>query len=79
MYRVEMVKRTSMNVDLDLVAEARAVLGTRGTTETVHRALKEVVRQAKLQALADETFDDLTPEALAELRRSRPERWQAEA
>jgi hypothetical protein len=40
--------------------------------------LRETVRQAKLHALADRTFEDLTPEALAELRRWRPERWQTE-
>ena len=70
-----MVKRTSLNLELDLVAQARRVLGTQGTTETVHRALEEVVRQERLRALANETFDDLTPEALRELRRPRPERW----
>jgi len=73
-----MVKRTSLNLELDLVAEARKVLGTRGTTDTIHRALEDVVRRERLRALADERFDDLTPEALAELRGWRPERWQSE-
>jgi hypothetical protein len=68
-----MVKRTSLNLELDLVAQARKVLGTRGTTDTVRRALEEVVRRERLRALADETFADLTPEALAELRRWRTE------
>ena len=71
MYAVIVVKRTSLNLELDLVAEARAILGTRGTTDTVRRALEEVVRREKLRALAERTFDDLTPEALAELRRTR--------
>jgi Arc/MetJ family transcription regulator len=71
MYDVLVIKRTSLNIDLDLVAEARAILGTRGTTDTVTRALEEIVRRAKLRALAAETFEDLTPEALAELRRTR--------
>lgn len=66
-----MIKRTSLNLDLDLVAQARQVLGARGTTETVHRALSEVVRRARLQQLASRTFEDLTLEALAELRRMR--------
>ena len=70
-----MVKRTSLNLELDLVAQARRVLGTQGTTETIHKALEEVVRQERLRALANETFDDLTPEGLRELRRPRPERW----
>jgi Arc/MetJ family transcription regulator len=71
MYDMLVIKRTSLNIDLDLVAEARAILGTRGTTDTVTRALEEVVRRDLLRALAAETFEDLTPEALAELRRTR--------
>jgi Arc/MetJ family transcription regulator len=68
------IKRTSLNLDLDLVADAREVLGTNGTTETVRRALEEIVRQQHLRELAKMRFEDLTPEALAELRRWRPER-----
>jgi Arc/MetJ family transcription regulator len=60
-----------LNLELDLVAEARRILGTRGTTDTVHRALAEVVRREKLRALAEETFEDLTPEALDRLRQTR--------
>jgi Arc/MetJ family transcription regulator len=66
-----MVKRTSINLDLDRVAKAREVLGTNGATETIHRALDEVVRRELLRRAARQTFDDLTPEALAELRRTR--------
>jgi hypothetical protein len=73
-----MVKRTSLNLELDLVAEARELLGTRGTTDTIHRALEDVVRRKRLEALAARTFEDLTPEALAEIRRWRPERWESE-
>jgi Arc/MetJ family transcription regulator len=66
-----MIKRTSLNLDFELVEQARRVLGTSGTTETVHKALAEVVRQQRLRELAAERFEDLTPEALAELRRTR--------
>ena len=38
-----MTKRTSLNLDMSLVDEAREVLGTRGTTETVNRALAEEI------------------------------------
>ncbi|HEY3183829.1 MAG TPA: type II toxin-antitoxin system VapB family antitoxin [Gaiellaceae bacterium] len=66
-----MIKRTSLNLELDLVAQAREILGTRGTTDTIHRALAEVVRREKLRALAEETFEELTPDALDRLRRTR--------
>ena len=65
------VKRTSLNLDLDLVAEAREVLGSNGTTDTVHRALQEVVRQEKLKRLAEWDFSELTPEVLDKLRATR--------
>jgi Arc/MetJ family transcription regulator len=52
-----MIKRTSLNLDMSLVDEAREALGTGGTTETVHKALAEVVRQAKLRELVSMTFD----------------------
>jgi hypothetical protein len=68
-----MVKRTSLNLELQLVHEARKVLGTSGTTDTIHRALEDVVRRERLRGLAGETFDDLSPETLAELRRTRTE------
>ena len=66
-----MVKRTSLNLELDLVIAAREVLGTTGTTDTVHRALAEVVRRERLRKLGARRFDDLTPEALDELRQTR--------
>ena len=56
-YNLGMTKRTSLNLDMSLVDEAREVLGTRGTTETVNKALAEVVRQDKLRRLVARTFD----------------------
>lgn len=61
-----MIKRTSLNLDLDLVAKAREVLGSNGTTETVHRALEEVVRQEKLRWLAERDFSAYDEEARRE-------------
>jgi Arc/MetJ family transcription regulator len=52
-----MTKRTSLNLDMSLVHEAREVLGARSTTETVNKALAEVVRQDKLRQLAAWTFE----------------------
>jgi Arc/MetJ family transcription regulator len=43
------VRKTTVEVDDELVARAGAVLGTRGLKATIHRALEEVVaRQARL-------------------------------
>lgn len=52
-----MTKRTSINLDLDLVREAKAVLGTSETTETIHLALREVVRQERLRRLVSRRFE----------------------
>ena len=68
---MQIVKRTSLNLDLDLVGRAREVLGSNGTTETVHRALEEIVRQEKLRWLAERDFSELTPEVLERLRATR--------
>ena len=60
-YRMPMVKRTSLNLELDLVAEAREILGSSGTTDTIHRALEDVVRRERLRRLSEHRFE-LTPE-----------------
>jgi Arc/MetJ family transcription regulator len=64
-----MIKRTSLNLDLDLVAQARDVLETRTTTETIHRALEEIIRREALERLAA-WRPDYTLEELQQLRRS---------
>jgi len=73
-YNWDMIKRTSLNLDMSLVDEAREVLGTNGTTETVHKALADVVRQDKLRQLAawefsmtNEEIEASEAEELAEL------------
>jgi Arc/MetJ family transcription regulator len=68
------VRRTSMNLNLELVAEAREALGTNGATETVHRALEEVVRTRALDRLAALRFDHLPPDWLERERDSWDER-----
>jgi hypothetical protein len=62
------IKRTSLNLRLDLVAQAHAELGTNGTTDTVNRALEEVVRQAAFRRLGEWRIE-LTPEEDSELER----------
>jgi Arc/MetJ family transcription regulator len=44
------VKRTSMFLDRDLVRAAEVALGTKGPTETVHAAMREVVQVEKRRA-----------------------------
>ena len=68
---MHVIKRTSLNLDLELVAEAREVIGSNGTTDKVHRALEEVVRQEKLRRLAERDLSELTPEVLEGLRTTR--------
>jgi Arc/MetJ family transcription regulator len=46
------MRRTTIEVDDELVEQAKRVLGTRGLRDTVHRALGEVVR-ARRRVLSD--------------------------
>lgn len=66
-----MIKRTSLNLDLGLVAKARELLDTRTTTETIHVALEEVVRRESLRELATWNLDGMRLEDLERLRRPR--------
>ena len=69
-----MIRRTSINLDIELVRNARRVLGTEGTTDTIHRALHEVVRHQRLEQLAARSFPDLTKRALERVRHTRAPR-----
>ncbi len=68
-----MVKRTTINLDMELVAQAREVLEAGNTTETVHAALRDVVRREDLRKLTEWELEDLTLEGIKEMRRSRVE------
>jgi Arc/MetJ family transcription regulator len=72
-YTLYVIRRTSINLDLDLVAEARDVLGTKTTTDTVHTALREAVRRERLRRLTELRFDHMPEGWLDELRRG--EHW----
>jgi Arc/MetJ family transcription regulator len=48
-----MRKHTTIDLDSDLVGEARQVLGTRTTTDTIHAALAEVIRGRRRMAILD--------------------------
>jgi Arc/MetJ family transcription regulator len=78
-----MVKRTTINLDMELVARAREVLEAGNTTETVHAALRDVVRREDLRRLTEWELEDLTLDGIKEMRRSRVEtrpwgRWRDE-
>jgi Arc/MetJ family transcription regulator len=66
-----MKRRTTIDLDYDLVAEASAVLGTKRISETVHRAMDEVVARRQRAELARMPMPDLTPEAIARMRAPR--------
>jgi Arc/MetJ family transcription regulator len=67
-----MVRRTTINLNAELVTQAREVLKTKNTTDTVHGALREVVRRDRLRRLAERDWG-MTLEDLKEIRRSRVE------
>jgi Arc/MetJ family transcription regulator len=48
-----MKRKTALLLDDDLVAEAREILGTTTTTETLNAALCEITNRAKRQRLID--------------------------
>jgi Arc/MetJ family transcription regulator len=66
-----MIKRTSLNLDFDLVAQAREILSTRTTTDTVHRALEDVIRRDALKRLTEWDLGGMTLEDLERMRQPR--------
>jgi Arc/MetJ family transcription regulator len=56
---------------MELVEEAQRILGTRQATETIHRALQEVVDRDRRRRLLDMGIGDLTPQRLEEMRQNR--------
>ena len=65
------VKRTTINLDLDLLEEASDALGTSRMTDTIHAAMSDAVRRRKLEALTRMEFPDMSLEKLKEMRRPR--------
>jgi len=58
---IHRVRKTTLLVDDELLGRARAILGTKGTKDTIDRALDEVVRTEARRALIRrlETLDGL--------------------
>ena len=48
-----MRRHTTVDLDPDLLAEAGEVLGTRKISETIHEALREVIRRRERMAIAE--------------------------
>jgi Arc/MetJ family transcription regulator len=66
---VRVIKRTNINLDMDLVEQAAHELGTARTTDTVHQALRDVIARAHRARLAQRDLEDLTPDVLEAMRR----------
>ncbi len=62
------MNKTALRLDTELLAQAREVLGTRTTTETIHAALAEVVarrgRERLFERLQGQQGIDLADEAV---------------
>jgi Arc/MetJ family transcription regulator len=74
MYRdgdMHKVRRTTINLNLDLVAEAQRVLGEKTATGAIHKALRNEVRRAELAGIADWDLSDLSLEKIKEMRAPR--------
>ena len=67
------VRRTSLNLDFGLVEEARSALGTSGTTETIHAALREIVLRRRRRRLLDYDFSEFDNDELERLVWEDPE------
>lgn len=65
-----MRRHTTLDLDVDLIQEAAAVLGTSRPGETVNAALAEVVRARKRARLLD-LSTDLTLDDLRAMRTTR--------
>ncbi|HSZ69356.1 MAG TPA: type II toxin-antitoxin system VapB family antitoxin [Solirubrobacteraceae bacterium] len=63
------MRRTTINLDAELVAQARELLKTKNTTDTVHGALRDVIRRERLRRLSQRKWEWLTPERLQAMRR----------
>jgi Arc/MetJ family transcription regulator len=69
------VHRTTVDIEVDALEEAKAVLGTTGYRDTVNGALREVARIQKLRRLADRIrsgeLTTITPEEARAIRQNR--------
>lgn len=75
MYTTHMPRRTTIEIDDELLSRAQEALGTRGLKDTVEKAFYEAIRKDLRERLAAriETGEgiDLSPELLDESRPTR--------
>ncbi|MCW2924335.1 MAG: Bacterial antitoxin of type system, VapB [Thermoleophilia bacterium] len=67
-------RRTTMNIDHDLVAQAQEVLGTENATATVHAALDDVIRRFHVERLLEWDFNGVTNDEIEAAELARIER-----
>jgi Arc/MetJ family transcription regulator len=71
-YDRDVVRRTNINLDTELLGEAAELLGTQRITDTVHAAMREVVdREYRRRLAIRRLFDDVTPVEFEAMRRGR--------
>ena len=73
--------KTSLTLDKTLLAAARDLVGQRGLSRYVNRALRHELQRDRLAGLLDEleqTAGPIEPEVMEEVRRSWPAPGQAE-
>ena len=63
--------RTTINFPTDLLRQAEEVFETRSPTVAITRALREAVALFHRRRLVEIDWSDLTPDALADMRRCR--------
>ncbi len=72
-------RRTTMNIDHELVDRAREILGTDNATQTVHAALTAIIRRFELERVAKIRFADGDWEEAKRLRQPKHLRDEHEA
>lgn len=65
------VRKTTLTIDDDKIAQAREILGTTGITDTIDAALRDTIRRAAAERLIERmtTMNDLDladPEVMAD-------------
>jgi len=75
MYHDLMARRTTIEVDEELLGRAQSALGTRGLKDTVDAALGEAIRRSQRERLAQRIADgrgiDRSPDVLDDTRPTR--------